>query len=118
MIPNHHRAKNVFGELTFGEYWNLVGCHAAAARLNGSRMLVTRFEPDGESVKFLFHDPDDCSETYFSVSLKCKVQVAGNKVKMIHDLDKNTTIEFFELKPLEFDVSYGSSGGSATKFDE
>lgn len=110
MIPNHHRAKNVFGELTFGEYWNLTGCHAAAARLNGSRMLVTRFEPDGESVRFIFQDPDDCSETYFSVSLKCRVQVAGSKVKVIDDLDKNTTIEFFELKPLEFDPPSNGEG--------
>ncbi len=28
-----HRIKNVLGELTFGEYWNVAGCHAYAVKL-------------------------------------------------------------------------------------
>lgn len=103
MIPDMHRAKNVFGELTFGEYWNLVGCHAHVARLNGSRLLVTKFEPLETSVRFFFESPEDGSQTYFSVSLKSRVRAVGNKVVVDDTMAGNTTIEFYELKPLEFD---------------
>lgn len=103
MIPNSVRAKNVFGEMTFGEYWNLVGCHAEAVRLNGGPEFITRFGPDGHFVKFFFADFEEGSKTYLSVPLGTRVRASGNRVTVLESLGRDTSIEFFELRPLDFD---------------
>lgn len=104
MIPDSIRAKNLFGEMTFGEYWNLVGCHAAVVRVGGSRPLITRFKADGPFIKFFFSsEPGTDSEACLSVPLVTRVQASGNRVVVLEALGRDTVIEFFELRPLEFD---------------
>lgn len=99
-MNEYHRAKNVFGELTFGEYWNLVGCHAAAFRIKGVKTLGFKFGATESSIKFFWGGGQrEAAE----IRLDAKVKAFGNKVAFKNSLDREMTIEFFELKPLEFD---------------
>lgn len=106
MISNHHRAKNVFGELTFGEYWNLVGCHASAFKIKGHKGIGTLCFPDDSAIKFVFGDGSffkDGSESYIRVPLSSRARVSGNRVITKDSSGMEAVIDFFELSPLDFD---------------
>lgn len=100
-MNNYHKAKNVFGELTFGEYWNLIGCHAVAFRFKGGKTFGFEFGVTESSIKFFWRGGHRQAA---EIKLDAKVKAFGNKVVAKNSLGQDLTIEFFELKPLEFDL--------------
>lgn len=106
MIPDYYRAKNVFGEMTFGEYWNLVGCHASAFRVKGHKQLIARCRVDGDCVRLFLGDGSffsDGSEAHFVIPLDARAKVVGNRVTTMDSSHGTLVVDFFELKPLEFE---------------
>ena len=101
-MNDYHRAKNVFGELTFGDYWNLVGCHAVAFRIKGGKKFGFEFGLSESSIRFYLGDSESHREVAH-IRLDAKVKAFGNKVVAKNSFGHDLTIEFFELKPLEFD---------------
>lgn len=99
-MSDYHRAKNVFGELTFGEYWNLVGCHAVAFRIEGGKRFGFEFGVTESSIRFFWRGGHRQAA---EIRLDAKVKAFGNKVAFKNSLDREMILEFFELKPLEFD---------------
>jgi len=94
-----YRIKNVLGELTFGEYWNVAGCNAYAVKLKGKN-YSTSFQPvEPEDL------PEPCIRFNFEnygnifVPLGAKAKVVGNRV-MTRDIYKEEiTLDFYELTP-------------------
>lgn len=102
-----HRIKNVLGELTFGEYWNITGCNAYAVKSKrkgtGAPLTSTSFGPE----RWLRHggQPEPCICFDFGiygnlfVPLKAKAKVVGHKV-VTHDVHgEEITLDFYELTP-------------------
>lgn len=105
-MSDHHIVKNVMGELTFGEYWNLVACNSAVAVVNCPRLKINKkmtisFSVDAEKV--MFHFPgsfNDKGKTYsIDIYLREIVQVAGNKAKTMFN-GKPVEIEFYDITPV------------------
>jgi hypothetical protein len=91
-----HRIKNVLGELTFGEYWNVAGCHAYAVKLRGKN-YSTAFQPSDL--------PEPCIRFHFEnygnifIPLGAKAKVLANRV-ITHDIsNEEITLDFYELTP-------------------
>lgn len=105
MTTDYHRAKNVFGELTFGEYWNLSGCHAAVFRVDGCRSLGTMCRVNGSLVEFRVpaRSRDEALLQRVDIPLDAPARVAGNRVVTRDSSGGERTIEFFVLSPLDFD---------------
>ena len=113
MTSDYHAAKNVLGELTFGEYWNLVS-GAAAVRVKCGKLLrgvhhqnnrlCIDFGPERGSIKFRF--PIRIAGSYaaaaynIEVRLSEKVVVARNKAKTKLVDGQEVEIEFYELAPI------------------
>lgn len=105
MTTDYHRAKNVFGELRFGEYWNLAGCHAEAFRVDGGRGLGTMCRVNGPRVEFRVptRSLDDALGARVEIPLDAPARVSGNRVVTRDAFGAERTIEFFTLSPLDFD---------------
>ena len=92
-----HRIKNVLGELTFGEYWNIAGCNAYAVKLRGKN-YSTDFQPSDM--------PEPCVRFYFEnygnlfVPLGAKAKVVGHRVITEALQQGEVTLDFYELTPL------------------
>jgi len=100
-MSDHHTARNVFGELTFGEYWNLAGCHAAAVRAKGRKGICTTLIPKDDAVKFIF-EPN--TPYWIQIPLRSKATVSGNKVTTRDDAGKIVVLEFYDLTPTKSPV--------------
>lgn len=95
-----HRVKNVLGELTFGEYWNIAGSNAYAVKLKGKNIgpnYSTSFEPS--------EMPEPCIRFYFEnygnlfVPLGSKAKVVGHRVITEALQQGEVTLDFYELTP-------------------
>lgn len=102
-MSDHHVAKHVFGELTFGEYWNLFGCHAFCVKVWGRNCLA--FEPyqlfEQMCVRFRLSSYLNHDEESVFVPLESKVKVEGHKVRVKDNQGQEILLEFYELSPLE-----------------
>lgn len=100
-MSDYHIAKHVMGELTLGEYWNLIGCDADVAIVKNSygKKKILGFEADDDHIRFEVEDGHKFGWN-LDVPLKSKVKVDGNSVRTTDDLGKEVTIEFYELKPV------------------
>lgn len=107
-MSDYHIAKNVFGELTFGEYWNLAGCHSqcCAVRMDGKFVYTTDFKPEEDMIFFYLEGyySGDGSKFCKKVPLSSKVKVNKNVVESFDHLNKKVTIKFYRLEPLESPV--------------
>ena len=97
-----HRVKNVLGELTFGEYWNIAGCNAYAVKLKGKKysnsfQYSTSFQPS--------EMPEPCIRFYFEnygnlfVPLRAKAKVVGHRGITEALQQGEVTLDFYELTP-------------------
>lgn len=102
----YHTNKHILGELTFGEYWNLAGCNAGAAKIKGISKHCYNFETEPDRIKFLYEDRYDGDGSLYSVRipLKAKVKVAGNQVRTKDQNGFDVTIEFYDLVPTKSPV--------------
>lgn len=93
--------------MTFGEYWNLVGCHAAVFKVDGCRSLGTMCRVKGAIVEFRVPARPQAEALLqrFDIPLGAIAKVVGNRVVTSDSFGTERSIEFFELKPLEFDPS-------------
>ena len=91
-----HRIKNVLGELTFGEYWNIAGCNAYAVKLRGKN-YSTAFQPSDL--------PEPCIRFHFEnygnifIPLGAKAKVVVNRVVTYDISNEEITLDFYELAP-------------------
>lgn len=95
-----HRVKNVLGELTFGEYWNVSGCTAYAVKLKGK--TSTSFCP--ADLKAESGAPKSCIVFSFNygdvfVPLSSKAKVVGHRVITKDVQGEEVTLDFYELTP-------------------
>jgi hypothetical protein len=99
----YYKNKHVLGELTFGEYWNLAGCNAAAVKIKGVGKPCFEFELEDGNVRFRWSGawPEESEEPRrtIRVPMSSKVKIIGNKVKGKDESGKEITLEFFDLSP-------------------
>ena len=107
-MSDHHTARNVFGELTFGEYWNLAGCHAAVVKAKGRNGICATLVPKDDAVKFIFEklaiDEGGRVTYWIQIPLRSKATVSGNKVTTKDDTGTSVVLEFYDLTPTKSPV--------------
>lgn len=103
-MSDYLKNKNVLGELSFGEFWNAFGCHAACAKIEGIRGVFFDLFVEDEVVVFCMPSsdgPTGCGDMKIRVLLKASAIVAGNRVSTSDWTGKKRVISFFELKPMD-----------------
>jgi hypothetical protein len=100
-MSDHHTARNVFGELTFGEYWNLAGCHAGAVMADGRKGICTKITVKDDAVQLVF---EQFTPYWIQIRLRSKATVSGNKVTTRDDMGKPVALEFYDLTPTKSPV--------------
>lgn len=100
-MSDYHIAKHVMGELTFGEYWNLIGSTASVAVLKGAfhKRMTMQFSPMEDCIRFNMID-DGRPRWSLDIPLKSKVKVSGHSVRTTDHRGEEITIEFYELAPV------------------
>lgn len=102
-MSEYHAARHVFGEMTFGEYWNLAGCQAECCSIKtgiGSKRTID-FGVEDEFIMFRFQGKE--TQHCIAVPLSAKVKINQNKV-IVRDANNETVIRFYRLEPLESPV--------------
>lgn len=96
-MSDYHTAKYVLEGMTFGEYWNLVGCHCAAVKVKGYKDILFPFVEEGCVKLWQLGSVSKGPVPGPTILLSEKIKISGNKIETKDDLGKPINIEFFEL---------------------